>query len=113
MPKYMFEANYTRDGLQGLAAGGGTARRDAIESMLEGQGGKLEALYFAQGESAVVLIVDLPDDKALAAIVLAVTAAGAVTNTKTRLLLSPEEMDEVARTSVDYLPPGHGLYGSD
>ena len=106
MPKYLFEANYTMEGLKGLAADGGSARRDAIRSMVEGQGGTLEALYFAQGDSDVVLIVDLPNDKALAAIALTTGAAGAVTDTKTRALLTPEEMDEAAKIAVDYRPPG-------
>ena len=34
MPKYLFEANYTQEGLKGVAAAGGSARREAIESMV-------------------------------------------------------------------------------
>ncbi len=106
MPKYLFEANYTQEGLKGVAAAGGSARREAIESMVSALGGELEALYFAQGESDVVLIVDLPDNKTAAAISIAVGAAGSISSMKTRALLTPEEIDEAAQTAVDYRPPG-------
>ena len=36
------------------------ARRDAIESMIGRARGKVDAFYFAQGESDLVLILDLP-----------------------------------------------------
>ena len=58
MAKYLFEANYTQEGLKGVASAGGSARRDAIESMISALGGTVEAFYFAQGESDVVLILD-------------------------------------------------------
>ena len=106
MAKYLFEANYTQEGLKGVAAAGGSARRDAIESMISALGGTVEAFYFAQGESDVVLILDLPDNKTVAAMSLATGGAGAITNMKTRALLTPEEIDEAAKTAVDYRPPG-------
>jgi uncharacterized protein with GYD domain len=106
MAKYLFEANYTQEGLKGVASAGGSARRDAIESMISALGGTVEAFYFAQGESDVVLILDLPDNKTVAAISLATGGAGAITNMKTRALLTPEEIDEAAKTAVDYRPPG-------
>ena len=106
MPKYLFECNYTQEGLKGVASAGGSARRDAIESMISALGGTVDAFYFAQGESDVVLIIDLPDNKTVTAVSLAVGAAGAVTNMKTRTLLTPEEVDEAAKTAVDYRPPG-------
>ena len=106
MAKYLFEANYTQEGLKGVAAAGGSARRDAIESMIGALGGTVEAFYFAQGESDVVLILDLPDNKTVAAISLATGGAGAITNMRTRALLTPEEIDEAAKTAVDYRPPG-------
>jgi uncharacterized protein with GYD domain len=34
VPKYQFEANYTQEGLKGVAAKGGSARREAVESMI-------------------------------------------------------------------------------
>jgi len=106
MPKYLFEATYTQEGLKGVAAKGGSSRREAIDSMVSSLGGKLEALYFAQGEADVVLIVELPDNKTAAAVSIAVGAAGSISHLKTRALLTPEEIDEAAQTAVDYRPPG-------
>ena len=74
---------------------GGTARRAAVEKMLESLDGHLKAFYFAFGENDAYLIVELPNNLAAAAISLAVAAAGAV-RTKTIVLLTPEEMDAVA-----------------
>ena len=106
MAKYLFEANYTQEGLKGVASAGGSARRDAVESMIGALGGTVEAFYFALGEADVVLILDLPDNKTVAAGSLAPGGAGAITNIKTRALLTPEEIDEAAQTAVDYRPPG-------
>jgi uncharacterized protein with GYD domain len=95
-------ARHTQEGLKGVAVKGGSARREAIESMIGALGGKVEAFYFAQGESDVVLIIDLPDNKTVAAVSIATGAAGSITNAKTRALL----IDEAAQTAVDYRPPG-------
>jgi uncharacterized protein with GYD domain len=56
------------------------------------------------GEDSIV-IADLPDHKAAAAIGLAVNASGKA-QIRTSVLLTPEEIDEAAKTQVDYRPPG-------
>ena len=42
MPKYLWRATYATDGVQGLQKGGGTARHEAIERLVNGLGGRLE-----------------------------------------------------------------------
>src|SRR5205085_8023485 len=76
MAKYLITASYTADGVKGVLKGGGTARVDAVRSMVGGLGGKLESLYFAFGDVDVYAIADLPDNVAAAAIGLAVSASG-------------------------------------
>jgi len=106
MAKYMIEASYTAEGTKGLVkGGGGTARRAAVQQMLANAGGKLEAFYYAFGESDAFVIVDVPDNVTAAAISLAVNGSGVVT-TKTTVLLTPEEMDQAAKKVVTYRPPG-------
>ena len=105
MPKYLIEASYTRDGVNGLRSKGGTSRRDAVAHAIEGLGGSLESFYFAFGDRDAYVTVDLPDDAAAAAIALTVNAAGGAT-TKTTALLTVDQVDEAARRSVDYTPPG-------
>jgi uncharacterized protein with GYD domain len=105
MAKFMIKANYTLDGLRGLLKDGGSGRRDAVQKMVEGLGGQMESFYFAFGEDDVYVVGDLPDNKAVASVALAVGASGAVT-TRSVLLLTPEEIDAATRVSVDYRPPG-------
>jgi uncharacterized protein with GYD domain len=105
MPKYLIEANYTLDGVKGIQAAGGSARRDAVEQVAESVGGKLESFHFAFGDRDAYVIVDLPDNKSASAVALTVNASGGAT-VNTIILLTPEEVDAAAQQSVDYRPPG-------
>ena len=105
MSRYLIRARYTAEGARGIASGGGSARRAAVEKMVTGVGGSLESFYFAFGDDDVYTIVELPDHTAAAAVALAVNASGAV-NLRTVVLLTPEEVDAAAKKTVDYTPPG-------
>jgi uncharacterized protein with GYD domain len=105
MPKYLFKANYTSEGVAGVAKKGGSARRDVIQHMYEANGGKLEAFYFAFGDTDVYAFGELPDAETAAAMALAIGATGKVA-ISTVVLLTPEELDEAAKRSIDYTPPG-------
>jgi uncharacterized protein with GYD domain len=105
MAKFLWKATYSSDGVKGLLKEGGTGRRAAINELTEALGGKVEAFYYALGEDDVIVIVDLPDNTTAAAISLAVNAIGAV-QLKTEPLLTVEEVDQAAKKSVDYRPPG-------
>jgi uncharacterized protein with GYD domain len=105
MPKYMIHASYTLEGVKGVRSGGGTSRRDAVSQTVESVGGSLECFYFAFGDADAVVIADLPDNEAAAALALTVNGAGGAT-TRTWVLLTPEEVDAAAQRSVSYQPPG-------
>jgi uncharacterized protein with GYD domain len=105
MPRYMLKARYSPEGVKGVAKGGGTARRAAVQETLEGLGGSLECFYFAFGQTDAFVIADLPDNTTAAAIALTVGASGAA-SVETVTLLTPEEVDAAAEKSVDYTPPG-------
>lgn len=105
MPKYLMEASYTAEGARGLAKEGGSSRRKTVEDMVKGMQGRLEAFYYAFGGSDVYLIVDLPDAATAAALSLAVNQSGAV-QLKTIILMTVEEMDQAAKKTVAYRPPG-------
>ena len=104
MPRYLYQASYTAEGTKGLLKEGGSQRRAAIEQTVKGLGGRLEAFYYAFGESDVFAIVDLPDHAAATAASLAVTASGTAT-VRTVVLMTPEEMDQATRMAVSYRPP--------
>ena len=105
MARYLVRATYTADGVRGLLKEGGTSRRETIKTLIEKLGGSLESFHFAFGKEDVYVMVDLPDDASAAAVSLAVSASGAV-RSEVVVLLTPEEIDEASRKTVDYRAPG-------
>jgi uncharacterized protein with GYD domain len=105
MPKFMIKASYTAEGARGLIKEGGTGRRAAVQKLVEGAGGKVEAFYYAYGEDDAYVIVDVPDATSGLAISLAVNASGAV-RLSTIPLITPEEIDAAGKKSVSYRAPG-------
>jgi uncharacterized protein with GYD domain len=105
MPKYLIQGSYVGEGLKGLLKEGGSNRRAAVEAVIKGMGGTLESFYYAFGEDDVLGIADFPDNATAAAFSLAVNASGAIT-VKTTVLMTPEEVDEATKKTVDFRPPG-------
>ena len=105
MPKYLFQASYTQSGLKGLLKEGGTSRREAVEKAIKSLGGALEAYYYAFGYHDVYAIADLPDNVSTTAFALIANAAGTA-KVQTTVLITPEEVDQAVKKSVDYRPPG-------
>ena len=105
MPKYLFQASYVGEGVKGLLREGGSKRRDTVAQTIKGMGGTLEGFYYAFGEDDVFAIADLPDNISTAALALLINASGAV-KLKTTVLLTPEEIDQATKKSIDYRPPG-------
>jgi uncharacterized protein with GYD domain len=105
MPKYLVEFSYSVEGARGVLKEGGTARRAATQKVVESLGGKLEAYYFAFGETDGFGLVDMPDNISVAAINMTIGATGAV-RTKTTVLITPEEVDLAVKKSPTYRPPG-------
>ncbi|WP_338778282.1 GYD domain-containing protein [Streptomyces sp. DG1A-41] len=105
MAKYLFKVKLTSDGLKGLLKEGGSARRDVVDRMVDGLGGRVETMYWAFGEDDVYVTAELPGNTSAAALGMVVSAAGGV-RTSTVVLLSAEEIDEAVRQQVDYRAPG-------
>ena len=105
MPKYLVQVNYIGEGVKGLLKDGGTKRRAVVEKLFKSMGCTLDAFYYAFGNTDLYIIADSPDHATVAALVLTVTATGAVT-CKTTVLLTPEEIDEAAKKTPTYSPPG-------
>ena len=106
MPKYLVQASCTAEGTKGLLKDGGTKRRAAVEALMKELGGKVEAFYFAFGDTDAFVIIDAPDNITVAAVSLAVNASGAASS-RTTSLLTPEEIDQATKKTVSYRPPGH------
>jgi len=93
------------DGIKGVLKEGGTGRRKAVQSAIEAMGGKLEAYYFAFGESDVVVISDVPDNVTAAALAIGIGSSGTV-SLKTTVLLTPEEVDQATKKTISFRPAG-------
>lgn len=105
MAKYLVRANYVGDGVAGLIRDGGSKRRAAVEKLFGAVGGRVDAFYYAFGDSDLFVIGDLPDNASAAALSLAVNATGAVTINIT-VLMTAEEMDAAAKKAPAYQAPG-------
>ena len=105
MPKYLVQGSYTLEGLKGVLKEGGTSRRSAVESAVKAMGGHIESYYFAFGDSDVVVIADIPDNVTAAALALGIASTGTV-NTKTTVLLTPEEVDQATKKTISFRAAG-------
>jgi uncharacterized protein with GYD domain len=105
MSKYLIIASYTSDGIKGVLEKGGVARREAVEKLVQGAGGKVDSFHFAFGGDDVYVVADLPDNATAAAIAMRVSASG-LTSCRTVVLLTPEEIDRASGINIEYQPPG-------
>jgi len=105
MPKYLIQASYTPDGIQGLIGDSASGRRADVQSAVKAVGGKVEAFYYAFGGDDVVIILDLPDNATAAAIALTASGTGMV-KVRTTALLSVEEVDKALEIRTKYRAPG-------
>ncbi len=105
MSRYLFIANYGSEGSKGLAKNGGTDRRTAIDKLASDLGGHLESFDFAFGEDDAFVTVDLPSNKAAAAVALAVNGSGLV---KAAL---DQDLLVVAEGETIFFSSGFGLPG--
>ena len=105
MPKYLIQGRYTSEGLRGLAKDKASGRKAAVQAAMKSVKGKLESLYFALGSDDVVLIVDAPDNIAVAALSMSVGSAGLI-SVRTTPLLTVDEVDQALASQPKYRAPG-------
>ena len=105
MAKYLICGSYTEEGLKGLLKEGGTKREEATKQAVESMGGTLETYFFAYGDNDFYFVVDQPDNVNGIAGILLANASGAV-KLKTIPLITPEEIDEAVKKTMDWRPPG-------
>ncbi len=105
MPKFLVEASYTTEGLKGLQHDRASGRLEAVTSAVRSLGGALEAMYFALGADDVIVVADLPDAVAAAALSTTIAATG-LARPRTVALLSVAEMDEALGRRAAYRGPG-------
>jgi uncharacterized protein with GYD domain len=105
MPKYLFEATYTTEGIQGLVRDSASGRRSDVQAAIKAVGGSVEAFYYAFGQNDAVIIADLPNNIKAAALALTTSGSGAV-RVRTTPLLTVEEVDQALEIKTQYRAPG-------
>lgn len=105
MPKFLVEAAYTVEGLKGLQKDKASGRQAAVIQAVQSMGGALDSMHFALGDRDVIIVVDLPDAVAAAALGAAVAASGLLT-TRATALLTVAEMDQALARTPAFRGPG-------
>ena len=105
MAKYLYHGSYTDKGLKGLIKDGGTKRMEVTKKAIESLGGKMEAYYFAFGSNDFFIIAEVPDKVNALTGSLVANSSGTVKLSITALL-TPEEVDQAVKKTMDWRPPG-------
>ncbi len=105
MPKYLVIGSYTAEGAAGLLKEGGTARVAAARQAVESVGGTLEFLYWGFGKDDYYGMVDMPNNAAVTAASLKISASG-TSHLRTVPLMTAEDLDAAAKLSPSFRPPG-------
>jgi uncharacterized protein with GYD domain len=105
MPRYLFQATYSAEGIRGPEKDRAVGRKAALNKALESLAGKLEALYWTFGERDWVLLADLPDNASATAFSLSVSGTGLL-RVVTTTLVSAEEMNDAIQKKVNFQAPG-------
>jgi uncharacterized protein with GYD domain len=106
MHKYVLLGSYVGTGAKGLLEAGASTREEAITKLAASVGGTLESVHFTVGAPGYLIILNLPDRASAAAIGATVMAAGAVTIDHFYEVLTPREMDDALKKTVQYRAPG-------
>jgi len=79
-----------------------------IKALTESVGGNVITFDYCFGEFDVVGDFEMPDDTAMASVVMAVGASGAVTNLRTTVLIPAADGFAAAQKAkeISYRPPG-------
>jgi uncharacterized protein with GYD domain len=105
MPKYLIQASYSSEGIQGLIRDSAAGRRADVQAAVKALGGTVEIFYYSFGTDDVITILDLPDNVTAAALALTTSGTGAV-RVKTTPLLTVEEVDKALDVQMKYRAPG-------
>ena len=106
MPLYLGRFSYTPDAMKALLSQP-EDRSAAAREVAESLGGKLLGFWYAFGEFDGVILVEAPDNASAAALAMAVSAGGALSEVETTVLLDMDEAQDAMRkaAAATYRPP--------
>ena len=100
MPVYMSQFSYTPEAWAALGRDP-VDRREGINALMQGIGGRLIELYYAFGDYDGVLLFEAPDDASAAAGLIAAIGAGHLKSNHTTKLLTVDEALQALRKAKD------------
>ncbi len=86
MARYLLQASYTHQGLAGLVSNPEDPS-EVIKTLTESVGGKVITFDYCFGEFDIAGVFEMPDDTAMASVVMVAGASGRVTNLRTTVLI--------------------------
>ncbi len=108
MPRFITFFSYTGESARAMIERP-SDRSAASKALVESLGGTQEAFYWMQGKHDGLLISNLPDGVAAAAVAAAVGASGAVTGIETHQIFDGDEQASIAKQAATarqaYKPP--------
>lgn len=106
MPTYMIQFAYTADAWATLAKNP-QDRSEGVGALAKKLGGRMLSMYYSFGEYDGVVITELPDDVAAAAVAIAATTPGHLKSIRTTPLLTlTEAMDAMRKAgAANYQAP--------
>ncbi len=106
MPFYMLEVSYTPESFRAMIANP-SDRRAAADAVAAAVGGRIRDFFFAFGKADAVIILEAPDDVAMAAAAMAVAAGGGCSAGRTVKLLTVEEAMAAMRLAGGRVAPAY------
>ncbi len=108
MPLYMYRVGYTAESWANQVQKPAN-REEAIKPAVRALGGRIVSFYYAFGEDDVILIANMPDNRAAAALALTAAAGGALSHIATTPLMTVADgmaaMRQAKRARGKYAPP--------
>lgn len=107
MAKYLITASYTSAAWAAQVAEPKN-RVEVVRPAFEKMGGSIESAYLSFGQDDLVIIADMPDNVSAAALSMAVSAGGGVSNLQTTPLISVDDAVAAMKKAAEitYAPPG-------
>lgn len=94
MPSYLSLINWTEQGIADVKSS--PERLDAAKQAIEAAGGRMIFLYMTMGEYDLATLIELPNDEAAAAVLLALGSTGSIRSTTMKAFTEEEYRSIIA-----------------
>jgi uncharacterized protein with GYD domain len=103
LPIFITQGRYTRDAIKGMVVSP-EDRTDAVSRLLSKVGGKLLGYYVTFGDYDFLVIAEAPGETQMAAVLLAASSGGGITDLKTSLAMTAIEAKGAFAAASDLTP---------